>query len=335
MSDIHKLAAATLISTLLISVGCSKGNGSTSMEENVRPVADSGTAIAETESIAGLPDQKDSITTQKRYTDHTFSTAGDALAFMQKSSGWTAYQEGILPQMASENLEYATKLLNSPYRHFIVVDKDKMKVILFDRYGRVVKQYGMAGPRNYGTKHKKGDSRTPEGYFSAEGIYDSSDWEFTDDNGVRHPGKCFGPRFIRIKNPVTTQVGIHGTSSPGSIGRRVSHGCIRLHDRNILELVKYVEIGMPVIIIPGPADRSVNVREGYYTGYFNTGVERYGDKRTSDIEASQSKPAEAESGDSIAENPGGIGTTWQTVEQQPAKNGEEHEEPIPEEHIPE
>ena len=37
---------------------------------------------------------------------------------------------------------------------------------------------------NFGTKHEKGDSRTPEGLFSVEGIYDSTDWLFTDDDGV-------------------------------------------------------------------------------------------------------------------------------------------------------
>ncbi len=271
MHNIKRLALAACLSTLFINVGCTSSTDTTAADPATQGTANA--EIQETDSIAGLPPQKeDSVPKGPQYTNHVFPTAEDALAFMEQSPDWSEYRQGILPQMAHEELAYATKLLNSPYKRFIVVDKSKMKVILFDKYGRVEKEYGMAGPRNYGTKHKKADSRTPEGYFSAEGIYDSTDWEFTDDDGIKHPGKCFGPRFVRVKNPVTTQVGIHGTSSPGSIGRRTSHGCIRLRDENILDLVKYVQIGMPIIILPSERDQAVNAQEGCRTGYFNTGV---------------------------------------------------------------
>lgn len=271
MHKIKRLALAACLSTIFINIGCTSSTDTSAPDQATQGMTDA--EIQETDSIAGLPPQKeDSVPKGPQYTNHVFPTAEDAVAFMEKSPNWSEYQQGILPQMAHEELGYATKLLNSPYKRFIVVDKSKMKVILFDKYGRVEKEYGMAGPRNYGTKHKKADSRTPEGYFSAEGIYNSTDWEFTDDNGVKHPGKCFGPRFVRVKNPVTTQVGIHGTSSPGSIGRRTSHGCIRLRDENIMDLVKYVQIGMPIIILPSERDQAVNEQEGHPTGYFNTGV---------------------------------------------------------------
>ena len=68
----------------------------------------------------------------------------------------------------------------------------------------------MACAKNYGTKHKKADSRTPEGFFEVEGIYNSTDWLYTDDDGVTSKKKGqFGPRFIRLKIPVTSQIGIH------------------------------------------------------------------------------------------------------------------------------
>jgi hypothetical protein len=43
-------------------------------------------------------------------------------------------------------------------------------------------------------------------------------------------------------------VGIHGTNDPSSIGRRVSHGCIRLHNRDIERLVELLPLGTPVLI---------------------------------------------------------------------------------------
>lgn len=42
------------------------------------------------------------------------------------------------------------------------------------------------------------------------------------------------------------QVGIHGTSAPGSIGHDVSHGCIRVRNAVIERLAKRIPLGSPV-----------------------------------------------------------------------------------------
>lgn len=194
-----------------------------------------------------------------------FATAESALKFMTKDSCWShCYESSILPQMAKDHFPYAQRLLNSKYDKFIVVDKYSMRVMLFDKCGRLIKAYRMACGKKYGTKHEKGDERTPEGFFSVEGIYDSTDWLFVDDNGVKSDIKGqFGPRFIRIRIPETSQIGIHGTCSPRSIGWRCSHGCIRITNEQILQLVELVTPGMPVIINPGRRDTRTNLEEGY------------------------------------------------------------------------
>jgi len=43
-------------------------------------------------------------------------------------------------------------------------------------------------------------------------------------------------------------VGIHGTDQAGSIGTRASHGCIRMHVPDVVELFRRVPIGTPVLI---------------------------------------------------------------------------------------
>jgi lipoprotein-anchoring transpeptidase ErfK/SrfK len=43
---------------------------------------------------------------------------------------------------------------------------------------------------------------------------------------------------------------IHGTNSPGSIGRFVSHGCIRMHNADIMELYARVGVGTRVVVLP-------------------------------------------------------------------------------------
>lgn len=44
------------------------------------------------------------------------------------------------------------------------------------------------------------------------------------------------------------QYAIHGTNRPASVGRFASYGCIRMHNRDILDLFKRVSIGTPVIV---------------------------------------------------------------------------------------
>ena len=43
-------------------------------------------------------------------------------------------------------------------------------------------------------------------------------------------------------------VAIHGTNEDWLIGKAVSHGCVRMHDKDVLEVNKYVPAGSPVII---------------------------------------------------------------------------------------
>jgi lipoprotein-anchoring transpeptidase ErfK/SrfK len=41
---------------------------------------------------------------------------------------------------------------------------------------------------------------------------------------------------------------IHGTNQPGSVGGFVSHGCIRMHNRDVMDLYRRVSVGTPVIV---------------------------------------------------------------------------------------
>jgi len=41
---------------------------------------------------------------------------------------------------------------------------------------------------------------------------------------------------------------IHGTNDPSSIGKSVSSGCIRMFDRDVIDLYERVPIGAPVIV---------------------------------------------------------------------------------------
>lgn len=219
--------------------------------------------------VAGLTDNDSVLPVIKPY--YSFSSPASAIEFMMSSENREDYARGILPQMATDELSYVEKLINSVHEGFVVVDKSRMKVIKFNRYGVEEESFGMACAKNYGTKHMKGDSRTPEGFFSVKQIQNSTDWHYVDDNGVvsEKTGE-FGPRFVRLNIPGITSIGIHGTSAPWSIGGRRSHGCIRLTNENIMKFVEMIEPGMPVIITPGKKDIAVNKSEGYHIPSIST-----------------------------------------------------------------
>lgn len=260
-----KTYALTIIAIICIVFGsCNGGNNATS------PIEADTAIVVEADSIAVEPEVVKIVGDTAELK--TLKTAEEVINWMYATSDSAAYAEGILPQMAQDNLPYTKRLLKNTYKYFIVVDKPSMFVVLYDKYGREKEAYKMACSKRFGTKHKRRDNRTPEGFFSVEGIYDSTDWLYTNDDGYTSPLRGqFGPRFIRLKTPVTTQVGIHGTCAPWSLGRRASHGCIRIHNENILKLVEYAKPGMPVIVNPGKYDQQINEEEGYTIPSINIG----------------------------------------------------------------
>jgi hypothetical protein len=60
-------------------------------------------------------------------------------------------------------------------------------------------------------------------------------------------GTGFGTRWMGLNVP-WGMYGIHGTNRPGSIGRNASHGCIRMLNRHVEELYRWVKVGTKVTI---------------------------------------------------------------------------------------
>ncbi|CAH2212182.1 L,D-transpeptidase [Tepidibacter aestuarii] len=69
---------------------------------------------------------------------------------------------------------------------------------------------------------------------------------FTIVNKAINPGGPFGVRWLGLSKP---HYGIHGTNNPSSIGKAVSNGCIRMYNKDVLELSNLVPIGTVVEII--------------------------------------------------------------------------------------
>lgn len=122
-----------------------------------------------------------------------------------------------------------------PWRTYIVIDKSDFK-LYWVRNGILVKTYPIA--------HGKPSTPTPSRVWRIDAKY------YTDPSGV------YGPRKMRLFKQVRTThgyvyvftaYGIHGTNQPWVIGTQASHGCIRMYNRDVLELWPQVPLGTMVV----------------------------------------------------------------------------------------
>ncbi len=81
-----------------------------------------------------------------------------------------------------------------------------------------------------------GNPSTPTPVGEYQIIYKGKDW-----------GPSFGPRWLGLNVP-WGYYGIHGTNKPHSIGQHLSHGCIRMRNRDVIELYDMIPLGTVVKI---------------------------------------------------------------------------------------
>jgi hypothetical protein len=118
----------------------------------------------------------------------------------------------------------------------LVVDRAAQTLTL-SRRGRVV----MTAPVGVGTA----DAPTPAGEF------------YVRNKLTRYRSPAYGPVAFgtSARSPALTDwpaggfVGIHGTDQPQILPGRVSHGCIRLRNDDILRLARLLPVGTPLTIV--------------------------------------------------------------------------------------
>lgn len=62
-----------------------------------------------------------------------------------------------------------------------------------------------------------------------------------------HPSNPMGERTLTL---APGEYAVHGTNQPGSIGRYASYGCIRMFNRDIVDLYERVGLGATLTMVP-------------------------------------------------------------------------------------
>jgi hypothetical protein len=145
----------------------------------------------------------------------------------------------LLPLRPNDTLGYipADRVHTSWTEYWVLVERSAFRLTLYRACGRAAEF-----PVGIGT----GSTPTPVGYFYLQsllqppdpnGVYGAYAYGLSGYSGVIHDWRWGG------------LVGLHGTNDPSGIGHDVSHGCIRMLNRDITQLVRVLPLGTPITVV--------------------------------------------------------------------------------------
>ncbi|MRS12217.1 MAG: murein L,D-transpeptidase [Actinobacteria bacterium] len=147
---------------------------------------------------------------------------------------YDAFDIGGEPVQASPPVQPVFLTFNYPWDRYIVVDKSDLR-IYYVVNGALAASYPCATG--------KPSTPTPNGTWRIGAKY------YTD------PGSVYGPRKMRLFRQsgstfVFTAYNMHGTNNDASIGTYASHGCIRMHNYDVIPFFDMVPLGTMVVTRP-------------------------------------------------------------------------------------
>jgi lipoprotein-anchoring transpeptidase ErfK/SrfK len=131
------------------------------------------------------------------------------------------------------------------YNTVITIDKAQFRLRLFK---------GLKFRESYGVAVGQPAYPTPSGRFAIQSKQVNPTWSVPNSpwagelqGTTVEGGSAANPLKARWMG-IANGVGIHGTGEDWSIGTRASHGCIRMHVADVIDLYNRVPIGTPVLI---------------------------------------------------------------------------------------
>jgi L,D-transpeptidase ErfK/SrfK len=160
-------------------------------------------------------------------------------------SGWDPW----IPPVGAQVVIPTRWILPKPLAGGIVINIAELRLYYFSAHDSSVMTFPIAigGP----------DATTPTGIYKITCKQVDPSWTVPPSLRDRQAARTVAPG---PDNPLgrywmglgRTRYGIHGSDMPWSIGRLVTHGCIRLYPEDLAWLFKRVKVGTPVKIIYEP-----------------------------------------------------------------------------------
>ncbi len=199
-------------------------------------------------AVAVAP-QDAAIGIDENATDIVFHHAvpGQKLNASSATRAITAALAGQRRQVQLQTQAVEPKVTQATMGRTIVVRVDRNRLELYD---------GFSLERTYPVATAKPGFTTPDGVWRITGKQEWPTWynPALDSWGAGEaavvpggPGNPMGARVFYLTAPDLTL--LHGTNEESSIGRYASHGCIRMHNADVIALYPLVHPGEHVIIV--------------------------------------------------------------------------------------
>lgn len=163
---------------------------------------------------------------------------------------WTANAQNALTLGAQAAKVKGTqsngsKAVSTPFKGSakLMIDLSDRRVYVY-REGQLVTSYPIAtGQTGW---------ETPLGSFQVLEMQRDPKWQHPITGEVIAPGSAnpLGKRWIGFLDEGRAHIGFHGTNQEELIGQAVSHGCIRMRNRDVMALYNQVALGTSVDVRP-------------------------------------------------------------------------------------
>ena len=162
---------------------------------------------------------------------------GDSLYTIAKKFKTTVELLKMANGLQGEVLRVGQGLKVNVSKLSIYVIKSK-NIMILKKDGEPFKTYPVATGKN---------NSTPVGVFTITDKVVRSPWTRPDGTVLRYgdPGYELGERWMAIS---AKGYGLHGTSDETSIGKQITGGCVRMHNKDVIELYDIVPVGTEVEI---------------------------------------------------------------------------------------
>lgn len=161
-----------------------------------------------------------------------------AVLGVERHRGRVAWAHVRLSSLPNSRLAWVPRWTLSTFhtvRTLLVVDTRRLTIVLYRRGREVFHGRVGVGSRS---------APTPRGTFYIREKLTNFDDAFYGPVAFGTSGRS----AVLTDWPGGGVIGIHGTNEPGLIPGRISHGCIRLRNRDILRLARLLPLGTPLVV---------------------------------------------------------------------------------------
>lgn len=128
----------------------------------------------------------------------------------------------------------------------VYFDASLTSLVINTSTGRLALYYNGVLVRVFPVAVGRSDMTPPGTYWIMKKEIDPALYWFGEYIPPRSPINGLGTRFFQLSNPT---YGIHGTTKPWEIGKRISHGCIRMFNQDIETIDAFVDVGTKVLVV--------------------------------------------------------------------------------------